>query len=275
MSVLTAFRAGDGNLVTFADRWIADSQALWRSDYSETGGAEQSLFRVRNFRSIRDEQVLSLVASSDTELAETHLAETGVKASPAAVRSAVVYGPNASGKSTMLLALNYLRAVVARSAADIQPGQVFNAQRLIVLEVAGQQQEAAVLGQRGDGDIGKTGLAALSQWCARGVRSLRLAGPNGSRAQGLRRASPTHRLCCQRTRKPSRLHHARRKSGPVLRRSPSTSPARPLGRHAPTARQWWFQTPMFQRSRFGGTPAPLLRLTLEGDQTRLMTPASR
>lgn len=140
MSVLTAFRAGDGNLVTFADRWIADSQALWRSDYSETGGAEQSLFRVRNFRSIRDEQVLSLVASSDTELAETHLAETGVKASPAAVRSAVVYGPNASGKSTMLLALNYLRAVVARSAADIQPGQVFNAQRLIVLEVAGQQQ---------------------------------------------------------------------------------------------------------------------------------------
>ena len=57
-------------------------------------------FRVRNFRSIRDEQVLSLVASADTELAETHLAETGLKASPAVVRSAVVYGPNASGKSS-------------------------------------------------------------------------------------------------------------------------------------------------------------------------------
>ena len=85
-------------------------------------------FRVRNFRSIRDEQVLSLVASADTELAETHLAETGLKASPAVVRSAVVYGPNASGKSTLLLALNYMRAVVAESATVIQPGQVFNVQ---------------------------------------------------------------------------------------------------------------------------------------------------
>ena len=81
-------------------------------------------FRVRNFRSIRDEQVLSLVASADTELAETHLAETGLKASPAVVRSAVVYGPNASGKSTLLLALNYMRAVVAESATVIQPGSV-------------------------------------------------------------------------------------------------------------------------------------------------------
>lgn len=85
-------------------------------------------FRVRNFRSIRDEQVLSLVASADTELAETHLAETGLRASPAVVRSAVVYGPNASGKSTLLLALNYMRAVVAESATVIQPGQVFNVQ---------------------------------------------------------------------------------------------------------------------------------------------------
>lgn len=85
-------------------------------------------FRVRNFRSIRDEQVLSLVASTDTELAETHLAETGLKASPAVVRSVVVYGPNASGKSTLLLALNYMRAVVAESATVIQPGQVFNVQ---------------------------------------------------------------------------------------------------------------------------------------------------
>ena len=85
-------------------------------------------FRVRNFRSIRDEQVLSLVASTDAELADTHLAETGLKASPAVVRSAVVYGPNASGKSTLLLAMDYMRAVVAESATVIQPGQVFNVQ---------------------------------------------------------------------------------------------------------------------------------------------------
>jgi uncharacterized protein len=84
-------------------------------------------FRVRNFRSIRDEQCLSLVAAaSDSELAETHLASTGLKALPHAVRSLVLYGPNASGKSTLLFALNYLRAMVAESATVVQPGQTYN-----------------------------------------------------------------------------------------------------------------------------------------------------
>ena len=86
-------------------------------------------FRVGNYRSIRDEQVLSLVASTtDEELEDTHLVPTGLKAFPSAVRSAVVYGPNASGKSTLLFALNYMRAVVAESAAVIQPGQTYNVQ---------------------------------------------------------------------------------------------------------------------------------------------------
>lgn len=86
-------------------------------------------FRVCNYRSIRDEQVLNLVASySDTDLAETHLASTGLKSLPSTVRSAVVYGPNASGKSTLLFALNYMRAVVAESATVVQPGQAYNVQ---------------------------------------------------------------------------------------------------------------------------------------------------
>jgi energy-coupling factor transporter ATP-binding protein EcfA2 len=85
-------------------------------------------FRVRNYRSIRDEQALNLVASSDKEMASTHLAPTGLKATPHALRSAVVYGPNASGKSTVLRALDYLRAVVAESATVIQPGQTYNVQ---------------------------------------------------------------------------------------------------------------------------------------------------
>ena len=83
-------------------------------------------FRVRNYRSIRDEQVLTLIASGDKELAETHLAPTGLKAASHALRSAVVYGPNASGKSSLLRALDYLRAVVAESATVIQPGQTYN-----------------------------------------------------------------------------------------------------------------------------------------------------
>ncbi len=86
-------------------------------------------FRVRNFRSIRDQQALSLVAAAgDKALAASHLAPTGLKSSPHAVRSAVVYGPNASGKTTLLAALNYLRAMVAESATVVQPGQTYNVQ---------------------------------------------------------------------------------------------------------------------------------------------------
>ncbi|MBA2723541.1 MAG: ATP-binding protein [Methylibium sp.] len=86
-------------------------------------------FRVRNYRSIRDEQSLNLAASNnDKELAATHLSSTGLKSLPNAVRSAVVYGPNASGKSTLLRGLDYMRAVVAESATVIQPGAVYNVQ---------------------------------------------------------------------------------------------------------------------------------------------------
>lgn len=82
-------------------------------------------FRIRNYRSIRDEVVISFVASSDKKLAETHLASTGIKNLPQVLRSAVIYGPNASGKSTLLHAMHYMRAVVAESATIIQPGQTY------------------------------------------------------------------------------------------------------------------------------------------------------
>ena len=85
-------------------------------------------FRVRNYRSIRDEVVVSFVAAKDKKLAETHLASTGITGLPSVLRSAVVYGPNASGKSTLLQSLFYMRAVVAESASIMQLGQTFNVQ---------------------------------------------------------------------------------------------------------------------------------------------------
>ncbi|MDD5323503.1 MAG: ATP-binding protein [Methylococcales bacterium] len=85
-------------------------------------------FRVQNYRSIRDEVIVSFVASKDKKLVETHLASTGIPSLPNVLRSAVVYGPNASGKSTLLQSLFYMRAVVAESATIMQPGQTFNVQ---------------------------------------------------------------------------------------------------------------------------------------------------
>ncbi len=82
-------------------------------------------FRVKNFRSLRDEQVLSLVASADKTLLDTHALDTGLKAAPHLLKSAVMYGANASGKSNLIKALQYMRGVVLESAA-LQPGQTFD-----------------------------------------------------------------------------------------------------------------------------------------------------
>ena len=85
-------------------------------------------FRIKNFRSLRDEQVLSLVASKDKSLQDTHTQATGIRAAPTLLRSAVVYGANASGKSNLIKALQYMRGVVTESATAIQPGQTFAVQ---------------------------------------------------------------------------------------------------------------------------------------------------
>lgn len=83
-------------------------------------------FRVKNFRSLRDEQVLSLVASKDKTLQETHTLCTNLKAVPRLLRSVVVYGANAGGKSNLIKALQFMRNVVRDSATSIQPGQSFS-----------------------------------------------------------------------------------------------------------------------------------------------------
>ncbi len=85
-------------------------------------------FRVKNFRSLRDEQVLSLVASKDKSLQDTHTVATGLKAAPLLLRSAVVYGANASGKSNLIKALQFMRGVVSESATVIKPDQVYGVQ---------------------------------------------------------------------------------------------------------------------------------------------------
>ena len=85
-------------------------------------------FRVSNFRSFAGEAVLSLVADKDESLASTNTAKTGLATVPAVLRSAVIYGANASGKSNLIKALGYMRAVVQESVSRA-PGQDYNVQR--------------------------------------------------------------------------------------------------------------------------------------------------
>jgi AAA15 family ATPase/GTPase len=88
-------------------------------------------FRVRNFRSFRDENTLSLVASSDKTLKESNVTEAGILALPGVLRTVAIYGANASGKSNLIRAIALMRAIVLGSASH-QLGQLFNVQSFML-----------------------------------------------------------------------------------------------------------------------------------------------
>ena len=74
-------------------------------------------FRVKNYRSIKDEQVLSLVAAIDDTLKDNCI---DVGKSPL-LKSAGIYGPNASGKSNLIRAMRTMRQMILNSAGA-KPG---------------------------------------------------------------------------------------------------------------------------------------------------------
>jgi AAA15 family ATPase/GTPase len=76
-------------------------------------------FRFKNFRSIRDEQELSLVATSLRHAGPAPVAARGIP--HGLLRAAAVYGANASGKSNVLKALNFLSGAVANSHKRGEP----------------------------------------------------------------------------------------------------------------------------------------------------------
>jgi uncharacterized protein len=96
-------------------------------------------FRVRNFRSFRDEAVLSLVASPrDKTNEETTVMDTGNKSVPRLLRTAAIYGANASGKSNLVRAMQLLRGIV-NDSAKFQTGQTINVQPFLLNSITAEQ----------------------------------------------------------------------------------------------------------------------------------------
>jgi len=83
------------------------------------GSAVLIEFSVANFRSIREEQTLSMVASAAREDRATHVIKAPAPATPDLLRSAIIYGANAAGKSNLLNALlTFERLVVDPGAGS-------------------------------------------------------------------------------------------------------------------------------------------------------------
>ncbi|NOT15910.1 MAG: AAA family ATPase [Methylotenera sp.] len=84
-------------------------------------------FKVTNFRSIRETQTLSMVASTDRDLVSNTF-DTGVTGLPKLLRSAAIYGPNAAGKSNIIAALAFVENMVTDSAREAQVGEPIDIQ---------------------------------------------------------------------------------------------------------------------------------------------------
>src|SRR3990170_8495903 len=74
-------------------------------------------FSATNFRSIKETQTLSLVAGAAKDFMRENTFESGLPGFPRLLRSAVVYGANAAGKTNLLRALQFMQALVLNSAA--------------------------------------------------------------------------------------------------------------------------------------------------------------
>lgn len=72
-------------------------------------------FRVKNFRSIAEEQVFSLVAGKSTRGKAEYSTDTQNSIAPYAVNVATIAGPNASGKSNLVKAMEFFRYFILNS----------------------------------------------------------------------------------------------------------------------------------------------------------------
>ena len=71
-------------------------------------------FSVENFKSIKEEQTLSLVKNSADEMPENYF-NPNAPATPDLLKTAVIYGANASGKSSLLKALASMQSIIKNS----------------------------------------------------------------------------------------------------------------------------------------------------------------
>ena len=80
-------------------------------------------FKVKNFRSIREEQTLDFTKVKGDELVESNtFVPKMVGTATPLLRSLAVYGPNASGKTNLLKAIGNMRRIVVDSASGTQRG---------------------------------------------------------------------------------------------------------------------------------------------------------
>jgi uncharacterized protein len=84
-------------------------------------------FSVKNFRTFRDKAIISLIASNyDKETRETENIYSDEDFGLRLLKSAVIYGANASGKSKLVSAFAFMRYFVINSSKESQKGEAID-----------------------------------------------------------------------------------------------------------------------------------------------------
>ena len=80
-------------------------------------------FTTKNYLSFKDEQTLSLTMAKGGELVDSNTFNSNLSTPAELLKTAVIYGPNASGKSNFLAALTTMKRIVMGSATEWQRGE--------------------------------------------------------------------------------------------------------------------------------------------------------
>jgi len=85
-------------------------------------------FSVQNYRSIYKRITLSMEAASKNELDEHTIEQSNIRL----LKTSVIYGANASGKSNLLKAMNFMKVIVMNSSKDSQAGEPIQAEPFLL-----------------------------------------------------------------------------------------------------------------------------------------------
>ncbi len=96
-------------------------------------------FTVKNYRSIKDEQVLSMVKAKGKELEESNSFLPDAPSSVELLRSSVIYGANAAGKSNIIRALMEMEYIVRHSASKNQEGDLVSVTPFLFDEITSKE----------------------------------------------------------------------------------------------------------------------------------------
>ena len=93
-------------------------------------------FTVKNYRSIREEQIFSMVKAKGDELESLNSFQPTASSSVPLLRSAAIYGANAAGKTNIIRAMMEMELIVRDSASSSQEGDEISVTPFLFNEIS-------------------------------------------------------------------------------------------------------------------------------------------